>query len=125
MIILFIIILVIYYSFTGYRTSSINNPVGNPTIVDKNLKLESGNINYDNLKYNFYQDSNKPYLEALIKRCFYSMPVTTYPNNTKKSREFIYQHIIDCKSDADKCYSFRDERGFNRYIPKRKLEHTL
>lgn len=116
--IIILIILLLYY-YSELRLSTINNPVGNPSITGTDLTKVAGSINKDNLRYNTYEDSNKPYIFKLLDRTFYQMPVTTYPNNTKKAREFIYQKNIGCKTDAQGCFSYRDERFLNRYLPKR------
>lgn len=95
-----------------------NNPFMNPNILgirynpnEKNIKNcditnEEVNKNIDELfNSNTYRNVNDIYDRTSLKRQFYTMPSTTFPNDREKYSEWLYYREKSCKeNNGEQCY---------------------
>jgi hypothetical protein len=98
------------------RDSTINNPMANPYVVGSKLNikackdLDSLKV-LDNLRFNVYEDSNRPQNSKILERSYYTLPVTDYPNDINTYLNELYKtYNKSCKKDAENCESYRDLR---------------
>jgi hypothetical protein len=98
------------------RDSTINNPMANPYVVGSKLNikackdLDSLKV-LDNLRFNVYEDSNRPLNIKILERSYYTLPVTDYPNDINMYLNELYKtYKKSCKKDAENCESNRDLR---------------
>lgn len=122
------IVLIFYFTYLGFlhisrkdkpincRKTTINNPAANQ------LALNDGAVGacamdeekrLSNIRFNLYEDSNKTFSRHILDRAFYTLPVTTYPNDIKKVGSFMYANNDTCKNKKLNCEYARDLR-FNR-----------
>lgn len=101
---------------TECRDSTINNPMANPYVVGSKLNikackdLDSLKV-LDNLRFNVYEDSNRPHNIKILERSYYTLPVTDYPNDIDSFLNELYKtYNKSCKKDAENCESYRDLR---------------
>jgi hypothetical protein len=98
------------------RDSTINNPMGNPYVVGSKLNIKAcKDLNslkvLDNLRFNVYEDSNRPLNIKILERSYYTLPVTDYPNDINTYLNELYKtYNKSCKKDAENCESNRDLR---------------
>jgi ABC-type bacteriocin/lantibiotic exporter with double-glycine peptidase domain len=98
------------------RDSTINNPMANPYIIGSKLDVKAcDNLDQlkviDNLRFNVYEDINRPNNTKLLERIYYTLPVTDYPNNINNFLNELYNiSNKTCKSNANNCESYRDLR---------------
>jgi hypothetical protein len=98
------------------RDSTINNPMANPYVVGSKLSIKAcKDLNslkvLDNLRFNVYEDSNRPNNIKILERSYYTLPVTDYPNDTNSYLNELYKtYNKSCKKDAENCESYRDLR---------------
>ena len=98
------------------RDSTINNPMANPYVVGSKLNIKAcKDLNslkvLDNLRFNVYEDSNRPQNIKILERSYYTLPVTDYPNDINSFINELYKtYDKSCKKDANKCESYRDLR---------------
>jgi len=98
------------------RDSTINNPMANPYVVGSKLNIKACK-NLDslkvlkNLKFNVYEDSNRPINIKLLERSYHTLPVTDYPNDINSFLNELYKTSSkSCKKEAENCDSYRDLR---------------
>ena len=98
------------------RDSTINNPMANPYVVGSKLNIKAcKDLNslkvLDNLRFNVYEDSNRPLNIKILERSYYTLPVTDYPNDINTYLNELYKtYNKSCKRDAENCESYRDLR---------------
>jgi hypothetical protein len=98
------------------RDSSINNPMANPYVVGSKLNIKAcKDLNslkvLDNLRFNVYEDSNRPQNIKILERSYYTLPVTDYPNDINSFLNELYNTSKkSCKKDSQNCESYRDLR---------------
>lgn len=112
------------YSDVKYVKPSINNPFMNilPDDYIKNPNRESSNkINqYKNpnldlsiekkCSYNLYSDADDIFNKNTTQRQFYTMPVTTIPNEQTKLANWLYSTPPTCKEgNGDQCVKYNWE----------------
>jgi hypothetical protein len=101
------------------RKSTINNPMSNilntMEINELDMKICDENINTkqlieDNLSYNIYSNSTDLFDRKTNKNNYITIN-TSYPNNTKKFKDFLYNfNENNCKTDGLMCRSYDDIR---------------
>ena len=69
----------------------------------KNPKLDK--LINDNFNYNLYRDVSDIFGRNNSQRQFYTMPVTTIPNNQKKFANWLHGKNETCKTDTKYCNS--------------------
>lgn len=98
------------------RDTTINNPMANPYVIGSKLNIKAcKDLNplkvLDNLKFNVYEDSNRPQNIKILERSYYTLPVTEYPNDMNAFLNDLYKtYNKSCKINAQNCESFRDLR---------------
>jgi hypothetical protein len=98
------------------RNSTVNNPMANPYVVGSKLNIKAcKNLDtlkvLDNLRFNVYEDSNRPHNIKILERSYYTLPVTDYPNDINSFLNELYKTSKkSCKKDAENCDSYRDLR---------------
>jgi len=98
------------------RESTINNPMANPFVVGSKLNIKAcKDLDplkvLDNLRFNVYEDSNRPQNIKILERSYYTLPVTDYPNDINLYLNELYKtYNKSCKKDAENCESYRDLR---------------
>ena len=98
------------------RDSTINNPMANPYVVGSKLNIKAcKNLDslkvLNNLRFNVYEDSNRPHNIKILERSYYTLPVTDYPNDINSFLNELYKTSKkSCKKDAENCDSYRDLR---------------
>lgn len=96
------------------RLPTINNPYMNILSNDSKVKLPA--CEYDkNLvdkyyKFNLYQNSNDIFENKNLERQFYTVPITTIPNDTLEFGKWLYNTNGNCKYDGTRCLQYEDER---------------
>jgi c-di-AMP phosphodiesterase-like protein len=101
---------------TECRDSTINNPMANPYVVGSKLNIKAcKNLDslkvLNNLRFNVYEDSNRPQNIKILERSYYTLPVTDYPNDINSFIDELYKTSKkSCKKDAENCDSYRDLR---------------
>lgn len=98
------------------RDTTINNPMANPYVIENELNikackdLDSSKV-LNNLKFNVYEDSNRPHNIKILERSYYTLPVTDYPNDINSFLNELYNtYNKTCKLNAQNCESYRDLR---------------
>jgi hypothetical protein len=98
------------------RDSTVNNPMANPYVVGSKLNIKAcKNLDslkvLNNLRFNVYEDSNRPQNIKILERSYYTLPVTDYPNDINSFIDELYKTSKkSCKKDAENCDSYRDLR---------------
>ena len=98
------------------RDSTVNNPMANPYVVGSKLNIKAcKNLDslkvLNNLRFNVYEDSNRPHNIKILERSYYTLPVTDYPNDINSFINELYKTSKkSCKKDAENCDSYRDLR---------------
>ena len=98
------------------RDSTVNNPMANPYVVGSKLNIKAcKNLDslkvLNNLRFNVYEDSNRPQNIKILERSYYTLPVTDYPNDINSFLNELYKTSKkSCKKDAENCDSYRDLR---------------
>lgn len=98
------------------RLPIIDNPYMNVLANQSNIRLPSCNFNENKdkinkfYKFNLYQNSTDIFDNKHLERQFYTMPITTIPNDTKKFSSWLYKPESTCKSDGERCLQYEDER---------------
>jgi hypothetical protein len=98
------------------RDSTVNNPMANPYVVGSKLNIKAcKNLDslkvLNNLRFNVYEDSNRPQNIKILERSYYTLPVTDYPNDINSFMDELYKTSQkSCKKDAENCDSYRDLR---------------
>ena len=98
------------------RDSTVNNPMANPYVVGSKLNIKAcKNLDslkvLNNLRFNVYEDSNRPQNIKILERSYYTLPVTDYPNDINSFINELYKTSKkSCKKDAENCDSYRDLR---------------
>jgi hypothetical protein len=95
------------------RDSTVNNPMANPYVVGSKLNIKAcENLDsLNNLRFNVYEDSNRPQNIKILERSYYTLPVTDYPNDINSFIDELYKTSIkSCKKNAENCDSYRDLR---------------
>jgi hypothetical protein len=98
-----------------------NNPYMNINTSDINKKpekIKSCDINDDEIKkdvlekfnQNLYRNVGDLYGRHTSERQFYTLPVTTIPNNQKGFAEWLYKTDDNCKYNGVNCLKYSDER---------------
>jgi hypothetical protein len=96
------------------RLPTNNNPYMNLLVNDSNVDLPA--CEYDKklvdskYKFNLYQNSNDLFDKKNLERQFYTMPITTIPNNTIEFGKWLYNTSGNCKYDGTRCLQYEDER---------------
>ncbi len=95
------------------RKSTIDNPMGNVLLGDKNLDEKlcpNQNIN-DNLTYNIYYNEEDLFKTKNNTRPFITMPSQTYPNDMEQFKKFLYNFDNPtCKLNSKNCMFNEDIR---------------
>jgi hypothetical protein len=95
-----------------------NNPFMNPNILNitynpnekniKNCDIDNEEVNKninDLFNENTYRNVNDIYDRTSLKRQFYTMPSTTFPNDREKYSEWLYHRDKSCKeNNGEQCY---------------------
>lgn len=90
--------------------------MANPYVVGSKLNIKAcKDLNslkvLDNLRFNVYEDINRPQNIKILERSYYTLPVTDYPNDINSFLNELYNTSKkSCKKDAQNCESFRDLR---------------
>ena len=98
------------------RDSTINNPMANPYVIGSKLDVKAcKDLNslkvLDNLRFNIYEDSNRPINRKILERSYYTLPVTHYPNDIDNFINELYKNTHKtCKIDSENCETYRDLR---------------
>ena len=98
-----------------------DNPYMNVNINDMNKKpekIESCDINDDDIKEdvlekfnnNLYRNVGDLYGKHNSERQFYTLPITTVPNDQKGFAEWLYKTDDNCKYNGVNCLKYSDER---------------
>lgn len=105
------------YQKATCRKSNIENPFKNPPITDFNngdhpvacndddSKMNDILIN-KNFDANLYRDIEDLYDVKNSQRQFYTVPVTSIPNNQKAFAEWCWGNTENCKVDQNKCLQY-------------------
>ncbi len=102
--------------FDKCRKSTYDNPYGN-YLIGENMDHKFCNNDEDNKdsynfnRYNLYENSFDKTVGSTNKaiRSFYSMPITSYPNNINIYKDFINDDTLSCKTDGY-CIRYNDIR---------------
>ena len=96
------------------RLPTNNNPYMNVLNMDSDVKLPACRYDKklvnDKYKFNLYQNSNDLFDKKNLERQFYTMPVTTIPNDTIEFGKWLYNTNGNCKYDGKRCLQYEDER---------------
>ncbi len=96
------------------RLPTNNNPYMNVLVNDAEVNLPAcdydKNLVDDKYKFNLYQNSNDIFDKKNLERQFYTMPVTTIPNDTIEFGNWLYNTNGNCKYDGTRCLQYEDER---------------
>lgn len=98
------------------RGSTVNNPAGNPLVMLDDWDVPACDINerqrVANLTYNVYEDSFNTSKRRMLTRAFYTVPVTTFPNDVKPLGDALYGDASHhrCKDGREGCEYYRDVR---------------
>ena len=90
--------------------------MANPYVVGSKLNIKAcKNLDslkvLNNLRFNVYEDSNRPQNIKILERSYYTLPVTDYPNDINSFIDELYKiSKKSCKKDAENCDSYRDLR---------------
>lgn len=96
------------------RMPTVDNPMANVMPLDPESHIETcKNIPqevYDKYLYdNLIEKVDDTKIRDRLK-FMYTMPVTSFPQNTEKTLEFLYERVPSCKSDGVNCQSYTDLR---------------
>jgi len=97
------------------RRSTINNPMSNLLVLDKNSNMEAceddkEEIIKNNLYWNFYENENDLSSKTRLRN-FITMPITSIVNKREKFLDFLYDgNMSKCKYDGIECEKYRDIR---------------
>lgn len=96
------------------RLPTNNNPYMNPLSYDNTLNIPACEYNKKDIdsryKFNLYQNSNDLFDTKNLERQFYTMPVTTVPNDIVTFGKWLYGTNGNCKYDGTRCLQYEDER---------------
>jgi len=96
------------------RLPTNNNPYMNILANDAEVNLPACEYDKklvdDKYKFNLYQNSNDIFDKKNLERQFYTMPVTTIPNDTIEFGNWLYNTNGNCKYDGTRCLQYEDER---------------
>jgi len=81
-------------------------------LTDKNIGHEADQY----MKYNLFFNAGDPFERKFAERSFYTMPVTTIPNDTIAFAQSLFRQPESCKINPANCYRYEDIR-FNRINP--------
>jgi hypothetical protein len=102
---------------------TIDNPFMNVSLLDYYDNPNRGPASKDNNelleKYfnkNFYFNVRDPFERKFVERSFYTMPVTTIPNDQTGFAESLFKKSESCKENTANCYRYEDLR-FNQTNP--------
>ena len=109
------------------KKSTLNNPMGN---IDskENLKKEfcplQENKMENNIKYNFYFNSNDLFEKENVTRPFITMPSQTHPNNLNNFTSYLYNFdALTCKTNSINCMFNNDLRyNKNTFLVKNQIK---
>jgi hypothetical protein len=98
------------------RGSTVNNPAGNPLVMLDDWGVPACDIDerqrVANLTYNVYEDSFNASKRRMLTRAFYTVPVTTFPNDVALLGKALYGDAAHhrCKDGREGCEYYRDVR---------------
>jgi len=100
------------------REPNINNPYMNVLVTQDSINLPACKHFNDKIKtnvdkyykFNLYQNSDDIFDKKHLERQFYTMPVSTIPNNQKGFLNWLYKKDGNCKEDNVNCLEYEDER---------------
>lgn len=81
-------------------------------ITDKTVAREAEQY----MMYNQFFNAGDPFERKFVERSFYTLPVTTIPNDTIAFAQSLYKLSESCKLNPANCYNYEDIR-FNRVNP--------
>ena len=64
----------------------------------------------DYYRYNLYEDLRDIFSYNSTERQFYTMPVTTVPNNLNNFAKWLYKTKTNCKNNGDNCLEYINKR---------------
>ena len=95
------------------RLPTNNNPYMNVLRYNDNLNIPACEYSKDvdkKYKFNLYQNSNDLFDNKHLERQFYTMPITTIPNDVVTFGKWLYGTKGNCKYDGTRCLQYEDER---------------
>lgn len=100
------------------REPNINNPYMNVLATQDNVDLPACNHSNSKIKkdvekyykFNLYQNSTDIFDKKNLERQFYTMPVSTIPNDQKGFINWLYKKDGNCKANDIQCLEYEDER---------------
>lgn len=96
------------------RLPTKSNPYMNVLSYDSKVRLPACEYDkklVDNFyKFNLYQNSNDLFDKRNLERQFYTVPITTIPNDTLEFGKWLYNTNGNCKYDGTRCLQYEDER---------------
>ena len=95
------------------RKPTNNNPYMNVLRYNDNLNVPACEYSQDvdkKYKFNLYQNSKDLFDNKHLERQFYTMPVTTVPNDIVTFGKWLYGTKGNCKYDGTRCLQHEDER---------------
>lgn len=88
---------------------SKNNPFMNISIDDNPNRLPACNIS-DEINNKIFEDVNDVYDRRYSQRQFYTLPITTIPNDQTSFAKWLYGFPETCKENQTKCFKYEDLR---------------
>ena len=93
-----------------YKSSTKNNPMMNLSIYDYGKQTDGADLSDKNIDKNILGDNLQNTQETkLLKRQFYTMPVTSNPDNRHEFLEFL-KGDKTCKEDTSQCVKTISDR---------------
>ena len=95
------------------RLPTNNNPYMNVLQYNDNLNTPACEYSKDvddKYKFNLYQNSKDLFDNKHLERQFYTMPITTVPNDIVTFGKWLYGTKGNCKYDGTRCLQYEDER---------------
>lgn len=95
------------------RLPTNNNPYMNVLRYDDKLNIPACEYSKDvdkKYKFNLYQNSKDLFDNKHLERQFYTMPITTIPNDIVTFGKWLYGTKGNCKYDGTRCLQYEDER---------------
>lgn len=100
------------------REPNINNPYMNILATQEKVDLPGCNHSNDKIKkdvdkyykFNLYQNSSDIFDKKHLERQFYTMPVSTIPNDQDGFINWLYKKDGNCKANDISCLEYEDER---------------
>lgn len=96
------------------RKPTNNNPYMNILRNEEDINMPACEFNKKDVdkkyKFNLYQNSNDLFDVKHLERQFYTMPVTTIPNDIVTFGKWLYGTEGNCKYDGTRCLVYEDER---------------